>query len=160
MFYELQPSSGSITNAGATVAERPFQGRVKTSWKESGFSPRSHNAGPWDTFSIRNLGLRINRRMAREFESDSRKIRQTSSTTVTRAINLDPDDWTPIQKQALENWSLVLALIPDLARWTPLEKNQLIKIIRAKSAASEMSYLHQTQRHPRLRTELLRLGSQ
>jgi len=54
----------------------------------------------------------------------------------------------------------VLALIPDLARWTPNEKNQLTKIIRAKSANNEMPYLRQTQRHPRLRAELLRLGSE
>lgn len=160
VFYELQPSSATTTNAGATLEGRPFRGRVMDSGKEPGFSPRSHNAGPWDTFSIRNLGLRITRRMAREFESDRRRISQASTTDVTRAINLAPDDWTAIQKQALENWSLVLALIPDLARWTPLEKNQLIKIIRAKSAASEMPYLRQTQRHPRFRTELLRLGSQ
>jgi hypothetical protein len=50
-------------------------------------------------------------------------------------------------------------LIPDLPRWTPAEKNQLIKIIRAKSAPNEMPYLRETQHHPRLREALLRLGS-
>jgi hypothetical protein len=156
MFYEVRTGKDE-TEAGFASghAFRPADAVTKLSpaFAEAG-------AGPWDTFSIRNLGLRINRRMAREFESDSRKIRQASTTAVTRALSLDPDDWTAIQKQALEDWSLVLALIPDLARWTPLEKNQLIKIIRAKSAASEMPYLRQIQLHPRLRTELLRLGSQ
>jgi hypothetical protein len=115
--------------------------------------------GPWDTFSTRNLGLQINRRMAREFNGDNHKIRQASTAAVIRALKINPSRWTPDQQQSLENWSLVLALVPDLARWTHQEKHQLVKIIRAKSAANEMTYLRQTQNHPRLRSELLRLGS-
>jgi hypothetical protein len=116
-------------------------------------------SGPWDTFSTRNLGLQINRRMSREFEGDSQKIRQACTATITQALKINPSRWTPGQKQSLENWSLVLARIPNLTRWTPEEKDQLIKIIQAKSAKNEMPYLHQTQHHPRLRSELLRLGS-
>jgi hypothetical protein len=156
MFYELREPSGRLTNAEAAVEERPFQGRVTRKLKEPGFSP---SRGPWDTFSIRHLGLKINRRMASEFNRNSQKIRQASTTTVAQSLNLNPSRWTPVQNQSLENWSLVLAQIPDLTRWTPHEKQQLIKIIRAKSAPNEMPYLHQTQHHPRLRGELLRLGS-
>ncbi len=129
MFYELQPS---------LTKERP---------------------GDWDTFSTRNLALRINRRMARDFDGDAQKIRKASTTAVARALNLNPSNWTPDQLHALDDWSLLLALIPDLARWTADEKIQLVKIIRAKSAPGEMFYLRQTQRHPRLRRELLRIGS-
>ena len=175
MFYELQPSAekstkpdpagegrenhAPIRNANATVEERPFQGRVTGTLKEPGFSPCGAR-GPWDNFSARNLGLRINRRMARGFESNSERIRHSSTTAVTQALNINPASWTPAQNQALENWSLVLALIPNLPRWSLDEKNRLIKIVRAKSAPNEMPYLHQTQRHPRLRDALLRLGSQ
>ena len=116
--------------------------------------------GPWDTFSTRNLGLRINRRMAQAFDGDSHKVRAASTAAVTRALGINATRWTPAQRQALDNWSLVLALIPELTRWSPDEKQQLVKIIRAKSAPSEMPYLRQTQHHPRLRDELLRLGSQ
>jgi hypothetical protein len=159
MFYDLRPPTMSTTEAGATVEERPFQGRVKRTLREAGFSPRRDEPGPWDTFSTRTAGLRINRRMAREFNGHARKIRQASTTAVIRALNLNPARWTPPQKQALENWSLVLAQIPNLTRWAPAEKHQLIKIIQAKSAPNEMAYLRQTQHHPRLRSELLRLGS-
>jgi hypothetical protein len=119
----------------------------------------SRSGGPWDTFSAQSLGLRINRRMAREFNGDSQKIRQASAAAVTRSLHINPSLWTPLQKQALENWSLVLAQIPNLKRWTPQEKMDVIKIIRAKSAPNEMRYLRKTQRHPRLRDQLLRLGS-
>lgn len=119
----------------------------------------SAQSGPWDTFSTRTLGLLINHRMAREFDGNSQKIRQASTTAVTRALNINPARWTHVQQQALENWSLVLHAIPNLARWTPEEKRQVVEIIRAKSAPKEMPYLHQTQQHIRLRSELLRLGS-
>jgi len=159
MFYDLRPSAKKSTKADATVEERPFQGRVKRTLKEAAFSPRAGDPGPWDTFSTRNLGLRINQRMSREFKGDSHKIRRASTTAATQALNLNPSRWPPLQKQSLENWSLVLAQIPKLPRWTPEEKSQLIRIIRAKSAPTEIPYLRETQLHPRLRKELLRLGS-
>jgi hypothetical protein len=121
---------------------------------------RKKNSGPWDTFSLRNLALQINRRMAKEFNGDSQKIRQASTTAVCKALKINPAGWTPHERQSLENWSLILTLIPGLADWTKEEKQQLVKIIQAKSAASERPYLRLTQRHPRFRAELLRLGSQ
>ena len=139
MFYELERRSRPSKLGAAHPAEK--------------------NPGPWDTFSTRNLGLRINRRMGRDFNSNPQKIREASTAAVTRILKINPTHWTANQKQSLENWSLVLALIPDLSHWTPHEKHQLIRIIRAKSVPNEMLYLHQTQRHPRLRQALLRLGS-
>jgi hypothetical protein len=158
MFYDLRPPAKESTKAGATVEERPFEGRVKSTSKESGFSPRGAS-GPWDAFSTRNLGLRINRRMSHEFSGESQKIRQASTASVTRSLGINPSRWTPLQKQSLENWSLVLAEVPNLHHWTRNEKDQLIRIIRAKSANTEMPYLRQTQHHSRLRSALIRLGS-
>ena len=58
-----------------------------------------------------------------------------------------------------ENWALVLALIPELVRWTPQEKKDAAEMIRAQAGADEMKHLRLTQRQLRLREELLRLGS-
>ena len=113
----------------------------------------------WDRFSTRNLGLQVNRRMAREFGGDSRRIRGASIATVSRALGVQPKRWSSLEQQAFENCALVLALISDLADWTPAEKRELVKILRAKPSRNEMQYLHLTQRHSRLRRELLRLGS-
>jgi len=115
--------------------------------------------GDWDTFSTRNLGLRVNRRMAKEFGGNSRRIRQASSREVGRALGASPARWTPLEQRAFENWSLVLALIPDLRRWSPKEKEDVLRIIRSQAAPDEMRYLRLTQQHPRLRAEVLRLGS-
>ncbi len=116
-------------------------------------------AGAWDSFSVRNIGLLVNRRMAYEFAGDSAKMRRASTAAMVRALKLNPSNATSSQKQALENWSLVLALIPDLVRWTFHEKRGIFEIILAKSGSNEMSYLRLTHKHARLRQALLRLGS-
>ena len=115
--------------------------------------------GAWDNFSTRNLGLRVNRRMAREFAGDSERIRRASVGKVSRALGIHVSRWTPAERHALENWSLVLALMPDLRRWKQQEKKKLVEIIRAQAGRNEMRYLRLTQKHSRLREELLRLGS-
>jgi hypothetical protein len=114
--------------------------------------------GAWDNFSIRNLGLLVNRRMAREFNGNSQKIREASAAAVSRILKIETSRWTPAQRRSLENCSLVLALIPGLAHWSTEEKNRLLKVIRAKSALNEMPYLRQTQNHFRLREALLHFG--
>jgi hypothetical protein len=50
-------------------------------------------------------------------------------------------------------------MIPSLRRWTASEKRDALQIIRAQAGPDEMRYLRLTQQHPRLREELLRLGS-
>jgi hypothetical protein len=116
-------------------------------------------SGTWDTFSTRNLGLLVNRRMGRDFRGDSGSIRRASVVAVRRALEIDLSRWSVAERKAFENWSLVLVLIPNLRRWTPQQKTDAAKVIRAQAGRNEMSYLHLTQRHPRLREELLRLGS-
>jgi hypothetical protein len=158
MFYALQPSTGKP----ASARERFVSGhafRHAENAPSSSLASAAAEPGDWDTFSTRNLALRTNRRMAQHFNGDHQTIRQASTATVTKALNINPTRWTTIEKQALENWSLVLAQIPDLTRWTPQEKQNVVKIIRAKAARNEMPYLHQTQKHPRLREALIRLGS-
>ena len=122
-------------------------------------TPGDGTPGLWDNFSIRNLGLCVNRRMAREFGGDSGRMRQAVGREVSHALGVTPARWTPLEQRAFENWSLVLALIPDLQRWSPKEKQDMLRIIRAQAAPNEMRYLRLTQQHRRLRAELLRLGS-
>ena len=54
---------------------------------------------------------------------------------------------------------LLLRLIPDRERWSPAEKRLTARILEAKLGPDEALYLHLMQRHPRLRTAVLRAGS-
>lgn len=44
----------------------------------------------------------------------------------------------------------ILALIPDLAHWTPAEKRALVQIIRAKGAPRQLRYIDLLRQHTRL----------
>ncbi|HEY0728302.1 MAG TPA: hypothetical protein VGD38_09555 [Pyrinomonadaceae bacterium] len=52
-----------------------------------------------------------------------------------------------------------LASLIREARWTGDENRMLERIVRAKGAAEEITYLKLMQRHERLRAEIIRLGS-
>jgi hypothetical protein len=120
--------------------------------------------GAWDRFSTRNIGLRVNRRMARDFGGDAVLMREHSRRTLERVLfpgggGVSTSSWTPLEKAAFENFALVLADVSGLRAWTQEEKEDLVRIIRAKAKPDEMLYLHLTQRHRRLRKTLLTLGS-
>jgi hypothetical protein len=115
--------------------------------------------GAWDRFSTRNIGLRVNRQMAREFQGDSGSMRKESVHSVAQTLGIDTSQWTPPERVAFENFSMLLALVPLLRSWKSDEKDALVRIIRSKSKSDEMLYLHLTQRHERFREALLKLGS-
>jgi hypothetical protein len=113
----------------------------------------------WDSFSTRNIGMRVNRRMAREFGGRSDLVRQTSKEQVARVLDVRTSGWSAQEQSAFENFALVLAMVPDLNSWTAAEKQTLMQIVRAKAGADEMKFLHLTQTHAKLREALLKLGS-
>ena len=120
--------------------------------------------GAWDRFSTRNIGLRVNRRMARDFGGDGVLMREHSRRALERILfprsgGVSTSSWTPLEKAAFENFALVLADVSGLRAWTREEKEDLVRIIRAKGKPDEMLYLHLTQRHGRLRKTLVTLGS-
>jgi hypothetical protein len=116
-------------------------------------------AGAWDNFSTRNIGLKINRRMATRFQGDSARIRATASARLARLLGEKVSSLTPQEQASFENFALVLSLVPSLSSWGREERHALLKIIRAKSAPDEMHYARLLQEHRLLREALLELGS-
>ena len=115
--------------------------------------------GAWDKFSTRNIGLRVNRDMARNVGGDAGRMRAHSKRALEKILGVRTRSWTPLEKVAFENFALVLTEVANLRSWTKKEKKDLLEIIRAKAKPNEMLYLHLTQRHDRLREVLLRVGS-
>lgn len=114
--------------------------------------------GVWDRFSTRNLGLRVNRRMAAEFAGDVRRFRSVAAKFLRRTLKMRIPADEP-SRTCFENFALVLSMAPGLAGWSASEKRGLRAIIRAKLGRDEMRYLHLLQRHDRLREVLVELGS-
>jgi hypothetical protein len=115
--------------------------------------------GAWDRFSTRNIGLRVNGRMARDFGGDVRLMREHSRRALERVLGVSISSWTSPERTAFENFAFVLYDFPGLRAWTREEKGDLVQIIRSKAKQDEMLYLRLMQRHARLRKELLTLGS-
>jgi hypothetical protein len=97
--------------------------------------------------------------MARDFGGDAVRMREHSRRALENILGVSCSSWTPLEKSAFENFALVLSQVAELRAWTREEKEDLVRIIRAKTKPDEMLYLHLTQRHRRLRKALLRLGS-
>jgi hypothetical protein len=115
--------------------------------------------GDWDRFHIRNLGLRVNRVMAREFGGNAERMRAACRRRVAQALGLGESALTPLEREAFGDFALVLNLIPDLPRWTSEEREGVREIILSKAGRPERDYLRRMQRHPRLRRALIRTGS-
>lgn len=94
-------------------------------------------SGDWDRFQVRNIGLRVQRVMARKFDGDATRMRQTFESEL----------------------ALATSLIPDLNSWSTEERELLSRVIHAKESAEEVRYLKLMQKHSRLRQALIKLGS-
>ncbi|MFZ0749507.1 MAG: hypothetical protein WAM70_09130, partial [Pyrinomonadaceae bacterium] len=109
-------------------------------------------SGAWDRFEARNIGLALQRRMAREFRGDPENIRAHSIDFVRRALNvkaLTSDSDLP----------LVLAMIPGLKNWSAADKELAARVLSAKQGRDEAHYLKQMQKHALLRAFMIGLGS-
>ncbi len=114
--------------------------------------------GCWDNFEVRNVGLAVQRRMAREFGGDADTIRQEAVATVSRALGINTRRFQPAEMAAHQNLSMVLATSGTFGAWTDDQKKFVAKIIRAKAGPDESRYLKLMQKHAALRDVLLQLG--
>jgi hypothetical protein len=114
--------------------------------------------GDWDRFSIRNLGLAVQRRMAREFDGEAEKIRRVSIYEAARALRMRRRSLNEGERRAFDDLALVLALVPDLSHWSASEKRAVVRIVRAKAGSDESRYARLLQNHPKLRAAIITLG--
>ena len=122
---------------------------------EFGDGPR----GLWDTFSVRNIGLAIQRRMAEEFNGSPESMGRVATTALASDLRVGPKKWTPLEQQAFKDFAFVLSLIAGVKGWSRNQKRALVEIIRAKMSADESDYLRLLQQHHPLKEALVRLGS-
>jgi hypothetical protein len=110
----------------------------------------------WDRFEVRNIGLAVQRRMAREFSGKPENIRTQSEAFVGRVLGLSTRKATT---KSFTDLALVMAMIPNIARWSGRERSLARRVIASKGGADEAQYLKQMQKHASLRASLIRFGS-
>ncbi len=125
---------------------------------ETASSRPPSTAPAWDHFRIRNIGLAVGRHFAASGQTAA-AFGVTCALRVADALSLNIGYLSSNQRDALERLAPVLALIPDLSRWSQDERNAVIAIVKAKVGKREDRYLHLLIRHTRLRNALVALGS-
>lgn len=123
------------------------------------FETTPTSAREWDRFEIRNVGLEVQRRMRRDFGGDAERIRADSANFIKRVLDLDLRGLSAPQFQLFENFALVLAMIPGIARWNAREKQLAARIILAKAGDDESLYLRLMQKHAAMRAAVIGFGS-
>ncbi|MFL6390198.1 MAG: hypothetical protein ACJ71U_22175 [Terriglobales bacterium] len=115
--------------------------------------------GAWDRFSMRNIGLAVQKRMARDFDGDAQSMRKAAVERLDRIIKVDSQKLKPQAQAVFADFAAVLSLVPDLDRWSSKDKDTLRDIIVAKAATNELRYQRLLQNHARLRAAILTLAS-
>lgn len=125
----------------------------------SDHSRRGDWAGDWDRFQVRKIGLAVQRQMAAKHGGDAERFRSAAVKELALVLDLNVSDWQDERLAVLSDFSVTLSLVEDLGEWSNSEKQALLKIIRAKAASDESSYLKIMQKHTQLRAAMIRLGS-
>ncbi len=115
--------------------------------------------GAWNKFSTRNLGLKVNRRMARKFGGDAERMKAADGASLARGLAVNPSKLNEWERAALDDFAVMLESAGGVKHWSQAERDELLQIIRAKAAPDEMQYLHLMQQHGRLREAVRKLGS-
>jgi len=116
--------------------------------------------GKWDNFSVRNIGLAAQQRMAEKFAGDPEEMCRVTTAALAADLRVDPRQWTPLEQSAFKDFAFVMSLVPEMKSWTSDQKEELAAVIRAKVSASEAGYLRLLQGHHVLREALVKLGSE
>jgi hypothetical protein len=152
---ERRLSADPSRRTSARTLRRLAAGHMLLETPELNTSP---HVGAWDRFQVRNLGLAVQRRMAREFDSNAQRMRKHSVDFVGRALGIRVRDLSQSGRIIFENLALVLAMTP-MDEWKSADKHLTARIIQAKSGGEEARYLQLMQNHSALRAALIRLGS-
>ena len=118
------------------------------------------HAGDWNRFQLRNIGLAAQRRMAARYEGEVARFTVDAVRRLSHAPGMDEASSAPSAGSALKDFAIVISLVEDFSNWSDSEKRDLAKIIRAKASGDESRYLKLMQNHARLRTAMLKLGSE
>jgi len=117
------------------------------------------SAGDWDRFAVRNIGLAVARRMSSTSDGDAQRFSSEAVKRLNKTLSRNLRDWREVELPALNDFAVTLSLVKDLERWDIHEKQSLVQVIRSRAGADESGYLRAMQKHQRLRSAMIRLGS-
>jgi hypothetical protein len=123
-------------------------------------APSAPHPGEWNNFRVPNIGLAAQRRLVQQFRGGERNLRKALVTSVAHALGIKPTDLSASEQRVFSDFALLLAMFPNLSRWSKEEKSAINSIVRAKAGPDESRYVRLLQSHHKLRDGVRRIGSQ
>jgi hypothetical protein len=111
----------------------------------------------WDRFEARDIGLAVQRRMAKEFDSAPEKLRRHTAQFAEQTLGVSRLG-DKNQEKLFNDLAIALSTATDISTWSKNEIQSVAKIFLAKSGPDEAQYLKQMQKHALLRASLIKLG--
>ncbi len=108
-----------------------------------------------------NLGLHVTDSLSRRFGSQRHRAVAVCRREARRLLDLtDLKGWTAGERLALDRWSPLVLILPDLGRWSRDDRRELVTVIRAKGGRRESDFSLAFDRHTRLRRAVRELMEQ
>ncbi len=106
-------------------------------------------------FPLANIGLHVTRTLAVRFGADRERGIATCVRDAAKLLRSPLSrGMTKAQRQAWERWSPLVTLLPGVDEWSAADRSALASIITTKGGQRELDYLHQFDRHKKLRKAL------
>jgi hypothetical protein len=103
----------------------------------------------------RDLAALVTRGIARRHGGNREAATREAMRRVIRDLAVGRlAGWTDAERRAFRQWALVVALVPDLDRWSPRSRARLVRVIRAKGGRGEGPYVRRLLGHGPLRRAL------
>jgi hypothetical protein len=100
------------------------------------------SAAPEHRLRARDLAALVTRDVAQRHGGDRERATRAALARVTRALGVEHlGGWSATERRALRQWALVLALVPELDRWSERSRARLVQTIRAKGGRGEGPYV-------------------
>ena len=164
-FRSIDPKIGDMAKAEMDKInkDKSYRTDLKT-LKKLALSDMVINLGserrkPYQELRVADIGMAVTRMIAQRFDGEGVKAERSALRKIKKALgNPGLGQWNRSEKLQFARFSTLLAVIPDLADWKAIEKQRLLKIIRAKAAEEEKNYVGLLQSHSIFKTALEKIS--
>jgi len=109
---------------------------------------------------LAHLGLAVSFWVGSRHAGDRTAAMAHATLSVRRALGVrSMTRWPAEERGAFERWCPLVVQISDLARWTRIERQNLLALMRAKGGPRERDFLNQLSMHDRFRNALTEIAN-
>ncbi len=103
-------------------------------------------------------GIAVTRLMAARFAGDRGRAAETCEREACARLGVRTfQRWSPGERHAWMRWAPLIALLPEVSRWSAAERAAAVAVIRAKGGRREDAFAQAFDAHLKLRSAIARL---